>query len=86
MGERGADRSVKNERVLLEFLLSADPALFTIEVAENLPLSRQRVNTILDELEGDGLVKSKRKSGRRLWWITNKGHAKVAESAREKLA
>lgn len=86
MGEVGRDRSVTDERILLEFLLTSDPALFTSEVSAELPITRQRVNQILEELENEeGYVTSKRASGRRLWWLTPKGHEYIAEVAREKL-
>jgi predicted ArsR family transcriptional regulator len=83
--KRGSDRKVSDDRILLEFLLSADPALFTSEVSDPLPLSRQRVNDLLNELEDEGLVTSKTASGRRLWWMTAKGHEQVVKSARDKL-
>jgi len=85
MAKRGSDRKVSDDRILLEFLLSADPALFTSEVSDPLPLSRQRVNDLLNELEDEGLVASKTASGRRLWWMTRQGHQQVAKEAREKL-
>ena len=85
MSKRGSDRKVSDERILLEFLLSPDPALFTSEVSEPLPLSRQRVNGLLDQLEENGFVTSKTASGRRLWWMTPKGKKKVTEAARNKL-
>lgn len=85
MPKRGSDRKVSDDRILLEFLLSADPALFTSEVSEPLPLTRQRVNDLLNSLEEDGLVTSKTASGRRLWWMTPKGRKRVVETAREEL-
>lgn len=85
MAKRGADRTVSDERILLEFLLSPDPALFTSEVSEPLPLSRQRINDLLDQLESDGFVTSKTASGRRLWWLTPAGTKRVTEAAREEL-
>lgn len=84
MGDRGRDRSVSDERVLLEFLLTTDPALFTSEVSKTLPVSRQRVNQILNEMEeSKAYVTSKKVSGRRLWWITERGHTYVADTVRE---
>lgn len=80
------DREVTDEQILLEFLLTSDPALFTSEVAENFDITRQRVGQILEEIEDDGLVTSKLASGRRLWWMTTDGHDLVARAAREKLS
>lgn len=86
MPKSGPDREVTDERVLLEFILTADPALFASEVAENLPVSRQRVTTLLDNMEEDeGWVTSKHASGRRLWWISSTGRKQAAEELRKRL-
>jgi len=85
MAKTGTDREVTNERILLEFLLTSDPALFASEVSENVPLSRQRVAQLLDELEEDGFITSKHASGRRLFWLTDDGHMYIAAQAREML-
>jgi len=85
MAKRGSDRKVSDDRILLEFLLSPDPALFTSEISDPLPLSRQRINDLLNNMEERGLVTSKTASGRRLWWMTTEGHKKVSEAAREDL-
>lgn len=84
MAKTGPERTVSDERILLEFLLNPGPAFFTSEITENLPLVRQQVNNILDELEQDGYVTSKHASGRRLWWLTPKGNKWITERAREK--
>ncbi|WP_181691366.1 MarR family transcriptional regulator [Natronomonas sp. LN261] len=86
MSDGRHDREVSDERVLLEFLLTSDPALFTSELSENLPITRQRVGQLLNELEQDGLVTSKKASGRRLWWLTTSGKEYIAGIARERLA
>lgn len=86
MGKAGRKETVSDERLLLEFLLTSDPALFTSEIAVNLPLTKQRVNQRLDDLEtDDGYVTSKKASGRRLWWMTPEGHEHIAAFARERL-
>jgi len=82
MARRGPERTVRDERLLLEFIVSADPAFFSSEIAENVPLSRPQVNDRLDQLEDAGLVTSKTASGRRLWWITPDGREAVASRAR----
>lgn len=80
------DRKVTDEQILLEFLLTSDPALFTSEVSDNFEVTRQRVGQILTALEDDGLVTSKHASGRRLWWLTTDGHQYIATVVREKLS
>jgi len=86
MSPRGRDKTVSDERILVEFVLSGDPAMFTSEIAANLPVSRPTVNSRLDAMETDGLVTSKTKSGRRLWWITPDGRQHIAESIRDSIS
>lgn len=78
------DREVPDERLLLEFLLSPDPALFTSEIADNLPITRQRVGQLLDPLMEEGLVTSKYASGRRLYWLSPTGREYITAVARER--
>lgn len=80
---RGPDRTVTDERILLEFILNPGPAFFASEFEDDLPVTRQRITGILDEMEDDGLVTSKKASGRRLWWLTDKGEERVTSTARE---
>lgn len=84
MPSPGKDRTVTDDRLLLEFVLGSGPAFFASEFEEDLDLSRQRISQILDELEGEGYVASKKASGRRLWWLTEKGEQRVAKAARER--
>jgi len=79
-------RKVTDERVMLEFLLTSDPAMFTSEIAERLPVTRQRVGQMLDTLESEGFVTSKHAAGRRLWWLTEKGEEYITSVARERLS
>lgn len=85
MARRGPERTVRDERLLLEFIVSPEPAFFASEIAENVPLSRTQVNDRLDQLEDAGLVTSKHASARRLWWITDHGKEEVASRARDLL-
>lgn len=85
MPTRGPNHTVTNERILIEFILNGDPALFASEVEPNLPLTRQQINNRLDEMAEEGLVYDKHASGRRLWWISQKGRERVAKAAREAL-
>lgn len=84
MPNTGPERSVTNDRILLEFVLNSGPAFFASEFEEHLSISRQRINEILDELEEDGYVTSKKASGRRLWWLTDEGNERVSRIARER--
>lgn len=59
--------------------------MFTSEIENELPLSRQQLNNRLSGLEEDGYVTSKKASGRRLWWLTDRGCKQVAEAVRETL-
>lgn len=84
MPEKGPDREISDQRLLVEFVLSSDPALFASEIAENVPYTRQRVSQRLDEIEDkEGYVTSKVASGRRLWWLTDKGREYVAKLLRK---
>jgi predicted transcriptional regulator len=85
MPGREQNPEVTDERILLEFLLTSDPALFTSEVADAVPVTRQRVGQILDQLDEDGFVTSKHAAGRRLWWLTDDGHDYISKIARERL-
>lgn len=83
MAKTGPERQVTDERLMLEIVINPDPAVFASEIEENVPISRQRVTGRLDDLEEKQFVYSKRASGRRLWWLTQKGRERVEERARE---
>jgi predicted ArsR family transcriptional regulator len=86
MKNRGPERTVSDERILLEILLARGPAVFSSEVAESVPLSRQQIRSRLANLEEEGFVASKSASGRRLWWLTDRGEKRVQDTARDQLS
>jgi DNA-binding transcriptional ArsR family regulator len=67
---------------LLEILLCRDRAVFTSEIAEELPLSTTRVGQILSELEEGGLVTRKQVSGRNLYRLSDDGFDQLADELR----
>jgi DNA-binding HxlR family transcriptional regulator len=85
MVQRGPDKSVSNERILFEIMIGDGPAVFASELETELPLSRQQITSRLDQLESQNLVTSKKASGRRLWWLTEKGKGRLSETARDEL-
>lgn len=86
MNKRGPERTVSDDRILLEILLARGPAAFSSEITDEVPLTRQQVSTRLENLEEEGFVASKLASGRRLWWLTDKGEERVQGVARDELS
>ncbi|MFW6435416.1 MAG: helix-turn-helix domain-containing protein [Halovenus sp.] len=80
---RGRNRSASDVRVLLEILLHRDRAVFGAEIAENLPVSKERVRQILGQLADDGYVEINQVSGRNLYRLTDSGFEHLAEKLRE---
>jgi len=74
----GRPRRVSNVEVLAVILDSADPFLFTTEIAEELDMSQQGVHKRLVQLEDGGYVRSKTKNSR-AWWLTPAGRSFVVE-------
>lgn len=64
------NQEVTDEQILDQFHESDDPALIAPEVAEQLPLTRQRVHERLEELLDAGKVGTKKPSRDRMWWVT----------------
>lgn len=85
MSKRGPEPDISDERLIFEIILTRGPAAFASEIEENIELSRQRITKRLSGLEDDGLVVSKKASGRRLWWVTDSGKKKASDAIREKL-
>ena len=86
MAKRGPEPDIPDDRLLFEIMLVRGPAAFASEIEEQVPLSRQRITKRLNDLEDEGLVVSKKATGRRLWWLTDSGKAKASSSIREKLS
>lgn len=84
MPKFGPDRTVSNDRLLLEFVLRPDPAFFASEFTTAVGLTRQTIDRRLKELEEQGYVDSKIAGPGRIWWITDSGRDRVAAATREK--
>jgi predicted ArsR family transcriptional regulator len=80
---RGRKPSTSETRVLLELLLTPNRAVFTGEIADELPIDTERVRQIMSDLDDAGYVETKKVSGRNLYRLTDKGHEKLAEELRE---
>lgn len=78
----GRDRVVTDVDILEAFVVHPDPALSAPEVAEDVEMSRQGVDSRLRELEEDGLVGTKKVGARaRIWWITDRGRQFYANNS-----
>lgn len=84
MPKHGPDRTVTDDRLLLEFVLQPHPAFFASDFEDSIRISRQQISKRLSQLEEEGYVVSRKAAGRRMWWITEKGRTRVAGLAREK--
>jgi predicted transcriptional regulator len=80
---RGDSKKVSDERILLEMLINPDPGVYASEIAEQVDLTRPRVDGRLKDLEDEGLVHLKEASNRNLWWLTPEGGDRVKSAARE---
>lgn len=62
------------------FALSPDPVLTAGELADELPVTQQAVNSRLKRMEKDGLVESKKVgAAARVYWLTEHGKQTLAE-------
>ena len=80
---RGRNASASETRVLLEILLGRDRAVFGVEIAEQLPVGKERSRQLLSELESKGYVEKSKISGRNLYRLTDSGYEHLAEELRE---
>ncbi len=80
----GRKRTVSDEAILREFLLSSDPVQTTTELVEPLDMTRQGVHSRLQTLQEQGYLDSKEVGSKaRVWWITDDGHAYVDQARSE---
>jgi len=71
---------VDDEDILRIFALSPDPVLSAPEIAEELPITNQAVNKRLRRMERDGILTSKKVgSAAKIYWLTDKGRAQLAD-------
>jgi predicted ArsR family transcriptional regulator len=90
MADAHGNVKVSDDQLLLEFLLSSDPALVASEIAENVPLTATQVTNRLDAMEntddGEPKVVSKHAAGRRIWWLTPTGREYIVSIARQMIS
>jgi predicted ArsR family transcriptional regulator len=65
----GRPPDVSDEELLEMLRESSDPALFTGEIAEELPIGRDGVRSRLDELVTDGRLAKKQRGNSIIWWL-----------------
>lgn len=79
---RGRNSSASDARVLLEFLLHDNKQLFLSQVAETLPIGKERVRQILENLEDEGYVNVTRRASN-LYKLSDDGFEYLAAELRE---
>jgi predicted ArsR family transcriptional regulator len=81
---RGRKSSVSENRVLLEILLNRDRAVFASEIAEELPVGKERVRQILKTAAAEDRVQKESVSGRNLYRLSDNGFDHLAAALRSK--
>lgn len=81
---RGRKSSVSENRVLLEILLNRDRAVFASEIAEELPVGKERVRQILKTAVAEDRVQKESVSGRNLYRLSDNGFDHLAAALRLK--
>ena len=79
---RGRKSSVSENRVLLEILLNRDRAVFASEIAEELPVGKERVRQILKTAVAEDRVQKESVSGRNLYRLSDNGFDDLAAALR----
>ncbi len=75
----GREETVDDREILAVFLDSADPVLFTKEVADEIGFSNQGTLPRLHQLADRDLLGSKSGGRTIVWWITDEGRAYLEE-------
>lgn len=65
----GRPPDVTNKEILEVFRQSADPFLFTSEVADDLPIGRDGARKRLQKLAEDGCLQKKQRGKVIIWWL-----------------
>lgn len=78
----GRQYDVSDEQILIEFLLSDDPALVAKELAGPLGMSRQGIHNRLDKLQDREMLHSKKPGRDRIYWLTTDGRQFATEALR----
>ena len=79
---RGRKSSVSEDRVLLEILLNRDRAVFASEIADELPVGKERVRQILSTAVAEDRVQKESVSGRNLYRLTEEGFNQLSATLR----
>jgi predicted ArsR family transcriptional regulator len=79
---RGRKSSVSENRVLLEILLNRDRAVFASEIAEEVPVGKERVRQILKTAVAEDRVEKESVSGRNLYRLSDDGFETLATALR----
>lgn len=79
----GRTRSVSDAEIIEAIKDSADPVVGASEVADTVGLTRQRVNELLNNLEDEGLLRSKQLGSGVAWWLADRQPSSVNSSSRK---
>lgn len=75
----GRKPEVSDDELLRAFLLAADPVLTASEVAARVDMTRQGAHRRLQQLERDGLIRSKKVGAKAVvWWLSDEGRDRAA--------
>jgi predicted ArsR family transcriptional regulator len=79
-------RQVSDEEILRLFAVSPDPIVTAKELAHNLPISQQAVNKRLGQLEGEGLITSRKVGASAVvYWLTEEGRRTLSKAEYQQL-
>lgn len=71
MSSRSKQQKVTDVEIITLLKEASDPFVTAKEVSEQLPITSQRANQRLANLEGDGIVDRKKCGSGQGWWLTN---------------
>ncbi|MDQ2055961.1 MarR family transcriptional regulator [Halobellus sp. H-GB7] len=75
------DYKQSDVKYIREMILSPDPVVTAVELAEEVGVSQQAAHSKLEDLEERGLVESKAVGSRAVvWWLTVEGRRVYADS------
>jgi len=81
---RGRNSSVSDERVLLEILLSERRLVKLSDIDPHIPLSKERIRQILEDMEQEGYVEVERE-GMNFYRLTDDGHEHLKTELRDRI-
>ena len=75
----GRKKRFDDDDIQTEIATSPDPVVTAPELAEDMEYSADNIRLRLSEMEGSGLVKSRKVGAHAtVWWITPKGREELA--------